>query len=94
MFVDYDSTGDTLEPDDLGALTVKGWTERSPSGRDLHSVVIAQKPFSGCRYTSEHPKIKAVEVYDDRRFFTVTGHTVGTCTELLENQVDIDRLVK
>lgn len=94
VFVDYDSTGDALEASDLGALAVKGWTERSPSGRGLHTVVIAEKRHSGCRYTPDHPKIKAVEIYDDRRFFTVTGHTVGTCTELLENQVDIDRLVR
>ena len=94
VFVDYDSAGDTLEAGDLGALTVNGWTERSPSGRGLHTVVIAQKPRSGTRYTPDHPRIKAVEIYDDRRFFTVTGHTVGTCIELVENQVDIDRLVR
>ena len=35
VFVDYDSAGDRLESDDLGDLSVRGWTERSPSGKGL-----------------------------------------------------------
>lgn len=92
VFVDYDSAGDRLESDDLGDLSVRGWTERSPSGNGLHTVVIATKPVTECRFKPENSKIKEIEVYDRDRYFTVTGHTVGDCNELWENQVDIDRL--
>lgn len=94
VFVDYDSAGDRLESDDLGDLSVRGWTERSPSGNGLHTVVIATKPVVECRFKPQNPKIKEIEVYDRDRYFTVTGHTVGDCDELWENQVDIDRLCK
>ena len=32
--------------------------------------------------------------YARDRYFTVTGHTVGECDELWDNQVDIDRLCR
>ena len=94
VFVDYDSTVDRLEPDDLGEYEVRGWTERSPSGKGLHTVVIARKPVVDCRFKPKNSKIKEIEVYDRDRYFTVTGHTVGDCHELWDNQVDIDRLCR
>ena len=94
VFVDYDSAGARLEPYDLGGYEVRGWTERSPSGKGLHSVVIANKPVVECRFKPQHPKIKEIEVYDRDRYFTVTGHTVGDCDELWDNQLDIDRLCR
>jgi putative DNA primase/helicase len=94
VFVDYDSAGDRLEPSDLGDFEVRGWTERSPSGNGLHTVVIARKPVVECRFKPQNSKIKEVEVYDRDRYFTVTGHTVGDCDDLWENQVDIDRLCR
>jgi len=94
VFVDYDCAGDRLESDDLGDLSVRGWTERSPSGQGLHTVVIARKPVVECRFKPQNSKIKEVEVYDRDRYFTVTGHTVGDCSELWDNQVDIDRLCR
>ena len=94
VFVDYDSTGDRLEPSDLNDFLVRGWTERSPSGQGLHTVVIARKPVVECRFKPQNSKIKEVEVYDRDRYFTVTGHTVGDCSELWDNQVDIDRLCR
>lgn len=94
VFVDYDSAVDQLEPSDLGDLSVRGWTERSPSGNGLHTVVIASKSAVECRFKPQNPKIKEIEVYDRDRYFTVTGHTVGDCDDLWENQVDIDRLCK
>ena len=92
VFVDYDAADAPLTVQDLGSLAVRGWTERSPSGKGLHTVVIALKPDPTCRYTPDNSKVKAVEVYDDRRYFTVTGHTVGSCVDLWTNQVDINRL--
>ena len=92
VFVDYDSAGDRLEPSDLNDLSVRGWTERSPSGNGLQTVVIATKPVAECRFEPQNLKIKEIEVYDRDRYFTVTGHTVGDCSELWDNQVDIDRL--
>ena len=94
VLVDYDSAGDRLEPSDLGDFEVRGWTERSPSGNGLHTVVIARKPVMECRFKPRNSKIKEVEVYDRDRYFTVTGHTVGDCSELWDNQVDIDRLCR
>jgi len=94
VFVDYDSTGDRLESSDLHDFEVRGWTERSPSGNGLHTVVIARKPVVECRFKPQNSKIKEIEVYDRDRYFTVTGHTVGECDELWENQVDIDRLCR
>ncbi len=94
VFVDYDSAGDRLEPSDLGDFEVRGWTERSPSGNGLHTVVIGRKPVVECRFKPQNSKIKEIEVYDRDRYFTVTGHTVGDCSELWGNQVDIDRLCR
>ena len=94
VFVDYDSAGDRLEPDDLGDLSVRGWTERSPSGNGLHTVVIARKTVAGCRFKPQNSKIKEIEVYDRDRYFTVTGHMAGDGDELWDNQVDIDRLCR
>jgi primase-polymerase (primpol)-like protein len=94
VFVDYDSAGDRLEPSDLGDFEVRGWTERSPSGNGLHTVVIARKPVVECRFKPKNPKIIEIEVYDRDRYFTVTGHTVGDCSELWGNQVDIVRLCR
>ena len=92
VFVDYDSAGARLDPSDLSDFSVRGWTERSPSGNGLHTVVIARKPVVECRFKPQNSKIKEIEVYDRDRYFTVTGHTVGDCHELWDNQVDIDRL--
>ena len=94
VFVDYDSADDRLESSDLHDFEVRGWTERSPSGNGLHTVVIARKPVVECRFKPQNSKIKEIEIYDRDRYFTVTGHTVGDCDELWENQVDIDRLCR
>jgi len=92
VFVDYDSAGEPLTMEDLGDLGVRGWTERSPSGKGLHTIVVAEKTTSRCRFDPAHPKIKAVEIYDRDRYFTVTGHQVGRCKSLWANQIDINRL--
>ena len=92
VFVDYDSANESLTLDDLGHLGVRGWTEQSPGGRGLHTVVVAKKSTDRCKFEPEHKKIKAIEVYDRNRYFTVTGHTVGPCNSLWANQIDIDRL--
>lgn len=92
VFVDYDSANEPLNMQDLGDLGVRGWTERSPSGKGLHTVVVAEKTTTRCRFNPAHPKIKAVEIYDRDRYFTVTGHQVSRCKSLWANQIDIDRL--
>jgi primase-polymerase (primpol)-like protein len=94
VFVDYDSAGERLESSDLNDFLVRGWTERSPSGNGLHTVVIARKPVVECRFKPQNSKVKEIEIYDRDRYFTVTGHTVGDCDDLWENQVDIDRLCR
>src|SRR5829696_255852 len=47
-----------------------GYTELSPSGTGIHNIVRGELPGSGNR---KGP----LEMYDKKRFFTVTGHRLG-----------------
>lgn len=47
-----------------------GYTERSPSGAGIHIIVRGNLPGGGNR---KGP----LEMYDKRRFFTITGHVLG-----------------
>jgi putative DNA primase/helicase len=47
-----------------------GYTELSPSGTGIHIIVRGELPGSGNR---KGP----LEMYDKKRFFTVTGHGLG-----------------
>ena len=47
-----------------------GYTELSPSGAGIHIIVRGDLPGSGNRKGS-------LEMYDKKRFFTMTGHVLG-----------------
>lgn len=47
-----------------------GYTELSPSGAGIHIIVRGELPGDGNRKGS-------LEMYDKKRFFTMTGHVVG-----------------
>ncbi|RPI66338.1 MAG: hypothetical protein EHM38_10255, partial [Geobacteraceae bacterium] len=59
------------------------YTEISPSGRGIHVIAKGKLP-AGSR------KAGKVEIYDDRRFFTITGKSFnGTPAEVREKQNEI-----
>jgi putative DNA primase/helicase len=59
------------------------YTEISPSGRGVHVIAKAKLP-AGSR------KIGKVEMYDDRRFFTITGNTLqGTPASVMDRQKEV-----
>jgi primase-polymerase (primpol)-like protein len=49
---------------------LEGYTELSPSGTGIHIIVRGELPGKGNRKGS-------LEMYDKKRFFTVTGHRLG-----------------
>jgi hypothetical protein len=71
----------------LGELL--GYQERSPSGLGMHAIVEAE--LRGDRHrTSKTPWGGALEIYSERRFFTVTGEGAG---EIINRQAQLDALV-
>lgn len=54
------------------------YTERTPSGNGFHIIVRAKLPGAGGKVSAKLPEpfqlIKAIEMYDSKRFFTVTGN--------------------
>lgn len=64
------------------------YTEASPSGGGVHTIVKAKLPGGGGQY--DH-----IEMYDRRRFFTFTGeHLGGTPTTVEERQDAVSALYK
>lgn len=61
-------------------------SKRSPSGRGIHVIARGKKP-------STHSRTGPYELYDDGRYFTVTGHhVVGTPTTVEERTPEIETL--
>lgn len=66
--------------------SLSSYTEVSPSGRGVKLFLRAKLPPGGRRKGK-------VEMYDDGRFFTVTGrHLAGTPTGVAERQVELEAL--
>jgi len=74
------------------------YTERSPSGTGFHVLVHAQLP-PGVNHKCERKPlerlgihgIKAIELYSEARYFTVTGN-VHVGVEVREQQAEVDKL--
>ena len=49
---------------------MQSYTEVSPSGRGVHIIVKGKLPGPG-------RKTDQIEIYNEKRFFTITGHRVG-----------------
>ena len=62
-----------------------GYQERSPSGRGMHAIVIGIVPGDR-RRTSDTPWSGVFEVYDQERYFTITGQGAGM---IVEAQLDV-----
>lgn len=69
------------------------YTERSPGGRGLRLFFQGKKPESAkCKFT-RLIGVKAVEVFDNLRFLTVTGQAWADATPSIRNcQTQLDRL--
>lgn len=79
-----------LHPDAAEILiSLGGYQERSPSGHGMHAIVIAK--LGGERHrTGDTPWAGVFEVYDQGRFFTVTGNGDGA---VVERQAQLDAVV-
>lgn len=73
--------GDDLKPYALEVVQcLSSYTERSPSGRGLHILVRGEIPHS--------LKTKEVEIYDELRYFTVTGDALAAYNGPIESCPD------
>ena len=81
----------TLKPfakDIVDALN--SYTEFSPSGKGLHILCMLKKPLSEFGTRRKNPELK-IEIYDDKRYLTVTGNVYGDekpiidCTQILKD---------
>jgi putative DNA primase/helicase len=87
--VDFDACfdGDRLHPE-VGALVLvlDSFTEISPSGTGVKTIVRAAKNgFDRCR-TSKTPWGGEFECYDNARFFTITGQLLRGCPATIERR--------
>jgi hypothetical protein len=95
--VDFDDCldGDRLDPHvATHLLTLDSYTEISPSGRGVKTIVKAAKTTDRCR-TSKTQWGGEFEVYDRDRYFTITGrHLRGTPTTIEPRQAELERVVQ
>lgn len=70
---------------------INSYTEVSPSGQGIHIIVQGDFPESG-RRTSDVEGLKEIEVYRERRYFTMTGnHLEWTPREVKERPKELQR---
>ncbi len=86
--IDEAGTIDSAAREIIDALG--SYTEVSPSGRGVKIFLGATKPTERCK-VSNVSGMKAVEVYDRDRFFTVTArHLQGTSLTVEDRQAELD----
>lgn len=64
------------------ALRFQTFTEYSPSGTGMHLIARGELPAKGRKHAG-------IEVYDQGRFFTVTGHPVAGMPDTVEHRQDV-----
>jgi hypothetical protein len=86
-------TSGTLSPEALKIIRdMNSYTEYSPSGTGVKIFVRSTKNTDRCS-TSSLPGMSKIEIFDEERYFTVTGrHLPGTPTEVQERQEQVDAL--
>jgi len=95
--VDFDDclAEDRLDPHVAAHLrTLDSFTEISPSGRGVKTIVHASKNgFARCR-TSKTPWNDEFECYDTGRFWTITCNPLrGTPTTIMPRQAELERVL-
>lgn len=96
MGIDLDDCVDTsgrLTPEALRIVRdLDSYTEYSPSGTGVKVFVRATKHTDRCS-TSSLSGMSKIEIFDDERYFTVTGHHLpGTPMEVQDRQEQVDAL--
>jgi hypothetical protein len=87
--IDGDGTVKAWAQEIVGPLVRAHW-ERSPSGRGLRGLTFGALPPGGRKRTYADG---VVEMYDDGRFLTITGHAIPPGRhKLIDLQVDIEAL--
>lgn len=88
--IDFDKVieGDTLDSWVSQIIEqMDSYTEVSQSGRGIHIIVKGKKPGERCRN-------KKIEIYDDHRYFALTGDIYEGRAAINKRQDALDRLVK
>lgn len=89
--IDFDGcvAGEHIDPQALRWMrSLDSYTEFSQSGTGIHTIVVGKLPGGG-RKSAKH----GVEMYDNRRFFVVTGdHVAGTPADVQERQAALTAL--
>lgn len=90
-----DDTPNTYAEGLLNSLPT--FAELSPSGTGVHIWLLAAKPEgAGCKWSNIDDKGTNIEIYDDARFFTVTGqpvHGVEQHGDLAPLQQELNNLI-
>lgn len=70
-------------------MKLNSYTERSQSGNGVHAIVKATLPAKGCRRSD-----LGIEIYQEARFFVMTGnHVKGTPETIEERQEIVDTIL-
>jgi putative DNA primase/helicase len=89
--IDFDKCfiDETLSPEiEAMVKTIGSYTEISPSGKGLHTLVKGKLPEGGIRQDK-------IEIYDNLRFFTITGDLLpGSPQEIIEANEILERLLE
>ncbi|MFB6182026.1 MAG: hypothetical protein ABEJ24_03970 [Candidatus Magasanikbacteria bacterium] len=71
------------------------YTEISPSGKGLHIIIKAELPSDKGRKTGNIEGMKEIEMYDNVRFFTMTGNTLDEAPGYIkDNQEELNNLFR
>lgn len=92
VFIDLDD----LQEDDTRmewVSTCGSYTERSPSGKGIHIIVMGKLPVKPSGKTGRKNKTAGVEIYDRKRFSTFTGDILPGCTTIKARQKEIDSIL-
>jgi len=80
------------------ALRVHAFVEVSPSGSGLHIIVRAKKPFPWSRKNitnADGDQLGVIEVYDQKRYATVTGRLIdGASTAVVNGAAILDTIAR
>lgn len=92
MGIDFDGAFAGTAGDYIKRLA--SYTEKSPSGQGYHVLLMGNLP-AGTKNKAMQGKHDGVEVYDDKRYFTVTGqHVAGTPSTIARPPADFSQMLE